>query len=68
MTTTMQRQAPRARIQARPAAGARWMVFGFCPLTGPWREVVHAETAAGALASYCAAHDMDPLACHVRPV
>ena len=47
---------------------ARWMVYGFCPLTGPWREVVHAASAAGALVKYCAEHEMSPEACHVRPV
>jgi hypothetical protein len=43
------------------------MVYGFCPLTGPWRQVVHAATAAGALVRYCAEHEMSPEACHVRP-
>jgi hypothetical protein len=43
------------------------MVYGFCPLTGPWREIVRAATAAGALVRYCAEHDMSPEACHVRP-
>jgi len=58
--------------RAKPAADgrrapARWMVYGFCPLTGPWREIVRAATAAGALVRYCAEHDMSPEACHVRP-
>jgi hypothetical protein len=44
------------------------MVYGFCPLTGPWRQVVHAASAAGALVKYCAEHEMSPQACHVRPV
>ena len=48
-------------------ARARWMVYGFCPMSGPWREIVHAETAAGALVRYCAEHEMSPEACHVRP-
>jgi hypothetical protein len=43
------------------------MVYGFCPLTGPWRQVVHAATAVGALVKYCAEHEMSPEACHVRP-
>ena len=46
---------------------ARWMVYGFCPLTGPWRQIVHAASAAGALVKYCAEHEMSPEACHVRP-
>ena len=54
----------RSSVAARPD---RWMVYGFCPLTGPWREIVHAATAAGALVKYCAEHDMSPNACHVRP-
>ena len=43
------------------------MVYGFCPLTGPWRQIVHAATAAGALVKYAAEHDMPLDACHVRP-
>jgi len=43
------------------------MVYGFCPLTGPWRQIVHAATAAGALVKYAAEHDMPLEACHVRP-
>jgi hypothetical protein len=43
------------------------MVYGFCRLTGPWREIVHAASAAGALVKYCAEHEMSPEACHVRP-
>lgn len=49
--------------KARP----RWMVYGFCPMTGPWREIVHAETAGGALVKYAAEHDMPVDSCHVRP-
>jgi hypothetical protein len=67
-TTGRQCAAPelrgRARARQRPA---RWMVMAFCPLTGPWRQVVHAESAAGALAQYCAEHEMPPEACHVQP-
>lgn len=43
------------------------MVYGFCPLTGPWRQIVHAATAGGALVKYSAEHDMPLEACHVRP-
>ena len=61
----LDRRRPRARMvrKARP----RWMVYGFCPMTGPWREIVHAETAAGARAKYCAEHDLPPDNCRVRP-
>jgi hypothetical protein len=59
------RVTPRRETAAAPRA--RWMVHGFCPLTGSWRQVVHAETATGALVKYCAEHDMNPAACHVRP-
>jgi hypothetical protein len=45
----------------------RWMVSAFCPLTGPWRQLVHAESAAGALAKYCAEHEINPEGCHVQP-
>lgn len=44
-----------------------WMVEAFCPLTGPWRQVVHATTASGALVRYCAEHDLPPDNCQVRP-
>ncbi len=56
-----------SRSAARRRAPARWMVYGFCPMTGPWREIVHAATAVGALVKYCAEHDMNPEACHVQP-
>ena len=61
----LDRRRPRARMvrKARP----RWMVYGFCPMTGPWREIVHAETAGGALVKYAAEHDMPVDSCHVRP-
>jgi hypothetical protein len=45
----------------------RWMVQGFCPLTGAWRELVHAASAAAAVAAYCAEHDMPPDNCQARP-
>jgi hypothetical protein len=56
----------RRRSSSAPRA-PRWMVYGFCPLTGPWRQIVHAASAAGALVKYCAEHEMSPEACHVRP-
>lgn len=49
-------------------ARRRWIVSAFCPLTGPWRGVVLAATAAGAIAEYCAEHGMDPRMCEARPV
>lgn len=58
-------QRRRTARASRPRA--RWMVYGFCPLTGPWRQIVHAATAAGALVKYAAEHDMPLEACHVRP-
>lgn len=61
-----ERRRPRARVASRPRR-ARWMVYGFCPLSGPWRQVVHAETAGGALVKYSAEHDMPLDACHVQP-
>lgn len=62
------RMRTRARGDRRSsAARARWMVYGFCPLTGPWRQIVHAATAAGALVKYAAEHDMPVDSCHVRP-
>lgn len=61
-----------AEIQAAPRATTtpvvrRWLVEAFCPLTGPWRELVYAESAAGARAKYCAEHDLPPDNCRVRP-
>jgi hypothetical protein len=58
----------RPRARAARKAPARWMVYGFCPLTGPWRQIVHAATAGGALVKYSAEHDIPLEACHVRPV
>ena len=52
---------------AKKAVRRRWMVEAFCPLTGPWRQLVHAETPAGALAKYCAEHDVPPDNCLVKP-
>lgn len=60
------RSAGRGRRRSA-APRARWLVYGFCPLTGPWRQVVHAASAGGALVKYCAEHEMSPEACHVRP-
>lgn len=56
--------APRARMAPNVR---RWMVEGFCPMTGPWREVVYAETPGGAIVKYCAEHDMPPDNCLARP-
>ena len=75
LTATMERvQRGRfaAEIKAAPRATTevilrRWMVSAFCPMTGPWRQVVHAASAAGALAKYCAEHEMPPDNCHVQP-
>lgn len=58
------RSAQQASSDRQPR---RFVVFGFCRLTGPWREIVLAKTAAGALAKYCAEHAMEPAACHVQP-
>lgn len=63
----------RARWSAESAAAPRlpvvrrWMVQAFYPLTGPWRELVHAESAAGAIARYCAEHDLPPDNCQAWP-
>jgi hypothetical protein len=61
------RQPDRARRAVAKSPRRRWMVSAFCPLTGPWRQVVQAETASGALAKYCAEHDVNPAGCHVQP-
>jgi hypothetical protein len=45
----------------------RWMVMAFCPLTGPWRQLVQAESAAGAIVKYCAEHDLSPDQCQAVP-
>ena len=66
-TAAAVRRRPASRSADRRPVRARWMVYGFCPLTGPWREIVRAATAAGALVRYCAEHEMSPEACHVRP-
>lgn len=58
------RMAPRAT--AEPTM-RRWMVEGFCPMSGPWRQMVYAETAGGAIVKYCAEHDMPPDNCIARP-
>lgn len=67
---TMERPASsraRAKQATRVAPRRRWMVQGFCPLTGAWRELVHAASAAGAIAAYCAEHDMPPDNCQAWP-
>lgn len=61
-----------AEIQAAPRAAVkpvlrRWMVMAFCPMTGPWRQLVHAESAAGAIVKYCAEHDLAPDQCQAVP-
>lgn len=58
---------PARRVAIPEPAMRRWMVEAFCPLTGPWREMVYAESAAGARAKYCAEHDLPPDNCRVRP-
>jgi hypothetical protein len=55
-----------AKIQRAPMA-RRWMVTAFCPLTGPWRQLVHAESAGGAIVKYCAEHDLSPDQCQAVP-
>ena len=62
---TMERPARGRTVPVAPQR--RWMVEAFCPLTGPWRELVYAESAAGARAKYCAEHDLPPDNCLVRP-
>lgn len=56
----------RAKAERRPVV-RRWMVSAFCPLTGPWRQIVWAASAAGAVVKYCAEHDISPEACHAQP-
>lgn len=60
--TEIQR-APRATV----APMRRWMVMAFCPLTGPWRQLVHAESSAGAIVKYCAEHELSPELCQAIP-
>jgi len=62
--TTEAQQAP--RLTAAPFV-RRWTVMAFCPLTGPWRQLVHAESAAGAIVKYCAEHDLSPDQCQAVP-
>lgn len=64
---TMERPAACRTWAPRVAARRRWMVEAFCPMTGPWRELVYAASAAGARAKYCAEHDLPPDNCLVRP-
>jgi hypothetical protein len=58
------RTAPRATVAPMLR---RWMVMAFCPITGPWRQLVHAESAAGAIVKYCAEHDLSPDQCQAVP-
>jgi hypothetical protein len=62
-TAEVQR-APRATVAPMVR---RWMVMAFCPITGPWRQLVHAESAAGAIVKYCAEHDLSPDQCQAAP-
>ena len=64
---TMERPASSRTRAPRLVARRRFMVQGFCPLTGAWRELVHAESAAGAIAAYCAEHAMPPDNCQAWP-
>jgi hypothetical protein len=43
------------------------MVMAFCPITGPWRQLVQAESAFGAIVKYCAEHDLSPDQCQAVP-
>ena len=63
------RTKSRGRALGRSCSSSprRWMVYGFCRLSGPWREVVRAETAAGALVKYSSDHDLPLDCCHVQP-
>jgi hypothetical protein len=61
-----------AEIQRAPRATVapmlrRWMVMAFCPITGPWRQLVQAESASGAIVKYCAEHDLSPDQCQAVP-
>ena len=67
VVATMERPASCRTWAPRVAARRRYMVQWFCPLTGAWREIVHAESAAGAVAAYCAEHDMPPDNCQAWP-
>ena len=57
-------RAPRAMVAPTMR---RWMVNAFCPITGPWRQLVHADSAAGAIVKYCAEHDLSPDQCQAVP-
>jgi hypothetical protein len=46
----------------------RWLVAGWCRLTGRWRQYVWAESAAAAIAGYCLEHGMEPGACQAEEV
>ena len=68
----VQRGRFRHEIRTAPQATAeqpmrRWLVEGFCSMTGPWRQIVYAATSAGAIVKYCAEHDMPPENCLARP-
>jgi hypothetical protein len=54
-------------MKGRKGTARRWLVIAFCPLTGPWRQVVTAATAAGAIVKYCAEHELSPEQCQAVP-
>ncbi len=62
--TAEAQRAARARVAPMVR---RWMVMAFCPITGPWRQLVHAESSAGAIVKYCAEHDLSPDQCQAVP-
>lgn len=45
----------------------RWMVRGYCRLTGPWCQIVLASSAADAVARYASEHGMSPEDCTAAP-
>lgn len=44
-----------------------WMVRGYCRLTGPWSQVVLADTAADAVQRYALEHGISPDDCTAAP-
>ena len=46
----------------------RYLVTGFCRLTGLWRDYVLASSAAEAVRVYCAEYGMDPAQCAASEV
>ena len=45
----------------------RYLVTGFCRLTGLWRDYVLAPSASEAIRIYCATYGMDPAQCAASP-